>query len=248
MFKRVYTHRVAGAIENMIIDALVLADPVLHISDMVDSPAQFLSLSDSLLRDIGRSTDPQLAEARAKVDAIQRRQLYRFVDEVYMKQGVRSSGRFGRDSVSPERIVAHHSSEYGELVADDIIVDWVAIHFGLKNGENPLEKTRFFRRWEAQEARHLPLHTISGLLPHEYREDIVRVYCRNGARVRAALHAFRKFVRSLPEGLVSLTDRYGMCVCVCVCVCVCALIILSTGKRRMWHRRPMEAIHRSRAT
>jgi HD superfamily phosphohydrolase len=58
LFKRVYTHRVGKAIELMIVDALLLADPYLHLSEAIDSPEEYSNLTDSVLREIEKSKVP----------------------------------------------------------------------------------------------------------------------------------------------------------------------------------------------
>ena len=71
LFKRVYTHRVGKmtcfwqlfmfigkAIEYMIVDAMLLADKVLNISDAIDSPKDYLRLTDCVLKEIELSSLP----------------------------------------------------------------------------------------------------------------------------------------------------------------------------------------------
>jgi HD superfamily phosphohydrolase len=84
LFKQVYSHRVGKAIEYMITDALVAADPVFHFSLAIDDAASYASLTDCVLRDIEFSKDPRLADARAIVNDVRRRKLYKFVDEVVL--------------------------------------------------------------------------------------------------------------------------------------------------------------------
>ncbi len=55
MHKQVYTHKVGKAIEYMISDALLLADPFLKISEAVDSPERYCYLTDSIVQTIEAS-------------------------------------------------------------------------------------------------------------------------------------------------------------------------------------------------
>eukprot|EP01106_Pelomyxa_sp_JSP_P004719 TRINITY_DN174_c0_g4_i2.p1 TRINITY_DN174_c0_g4~~TRINITY_DN174_c0_g4_i2.p1 ORF type:complete len:237 (-),score=69.55 TRINITY_DN174_c0_g4_i2:602-1270(-) len=59
LFRRVYSHRVAKAIDYMVADALTLADPYLHISDCLNDPERFSALTDGILRNIEFSTAPE---------------------------------------------------------------------------------------------------------------------------------------------------------------------------------------------
>ena len=67
-------------------DALVAADPVLHLADSIDDPAQYATLTDCVLRQIEFSKDPRLAHARQIVLDIRRRKLYKCVDEVVLSE------------------------------------------------------------------------------------------------------------------------------------------------------------------
>jgi hypothetical protein len=48
----------AKAIEYMLIDALLAAEPHLKIAERINDPKQFLHLTDSIMEDIERSTQP----------------------------------------------------------------------------------------------------------------------------------------------------------------------------------------------
>lgn len=84
LFKRVYSHKVGKAIELMIVDALVAADKILHISDAIDNPEAYSQLTDGILRTIENSKDDALEESRNIIKRIRKRQLYKFVEEYSM--------------------------------------------------------------------------------------------------------------------------------------------------------------------
>jgi hypothetical protein len=46
------------SIELMIVDALVLADPFMHLADKIHNPEEYLHLNDSVLLEIERSQAP----------------------------------------------------------------------------------------------------------------------------------------------------------------------------------------------
>jgi deoxynucleoside triphosphate triphosphohydrolase SAMHD1 len=70
MFKQVYSHRVGKAIELMIADAFMEADPVMRISSQLDQPEDFMGLTDSLLMRIQFSKEKELEAARQIVYSI----------------------------------------------------------------------------------------------------------------------------------------------------------------------------------
>lgn len=47
----------------MVVDALIAADPVLHLADMIEDAQKYLGLTDSILENIERSTDPVSASS-----------------------------------------------------------------------------------------------------------------------------------------------------------------------------------------
>jgi len=96
LFKRIYTHRVGKAIEFMITDALLAADQHLKISDMVHDPEQYLHLTDSILHDIAKSKEPELAKSREILKDLRRRDLYKFVDDVLLTREVQIAGNLNK--------------------------------------------------------------------------------------------------------------------------------------------------------
>ncbi|MED6219678.1 hypothetical protein PIB30_037992 [Stylosanthes scabra] len=64
------------AIELMVMDALVKANPYLNIVSSIHQPSDFWKLDDSILKTIESSTSPELQESRDLVQRIRRRKLY----------------------------------------------------------------------------------------------------------------------------------------------------------------------------
>ncbi len=57
LHKKIYNHKTGTAIEFMIIDALLLAEPFLDIASRIHDPKRFIGLTDNLLHSIEYSTD-----------------------------------------------------------------------------------------------------------------------------------------------------------------------------------------------
>ncbi|PPQ80277.1 hypothetical protein CVT26_008850 [Gymnopilus dilepis] len=93
---------VAKAIEYMIIDGLLKAEPHLKIAERVLDPKKYLHLTDDIMPFIEASEDPQLAESRAIFDRIRTRQLYKCVDFKVIDWPMR---HLFREHVTPTRIV-----------------------------------------------------------------------------------------------------------------------------------------------
>ena len=54
----VYTHPASRAIEYMVVDALLAADPYMNLSQQIDDPSRYVFLTDSVLEEIERSREP----------------------------------------------------------------------------------------------------------------------------------------------------------------------------------------------
>ncbi|KAI9591511.1 HD phosphohydrolase domain-containing protein [Syncephalis fuscata] len=173
LFKRIYTHRVACAIEHMITDALLLADPYLKLSDAIDRPEDYLKLTDHVLKNIEFSTGDELAPARAVIRRVRQRQLYRFVEErmIPAENIARLRGKIN------EEAICSHQSEYACIKTDDIIVDWLTVGYGFK-GKNPVDSIKFYSKYQ-ENPFHIPREQVSFLAPENFEETIVRVYARD---------------------------------------------------------------------
>ncbi|KAF8905721.1 hypothetical protein CPB84DRAFT_1745279 [Gymnopilus junonius] len=102
LHKSIYNHKAAKAIEYMIIDALLLADPYLKIAERVLDAKKYLHLTDDIMSFIEASEDPELASARAIFDRIRTRQLYKCVDFKVIDWPMR---HLFREHVTPKRVV-----------------------------------------------------------------------------------------------------------------------------------------------
>lgn len=113
------------AIEYMITDVLLAADPYIHISNAVQQGEQYMNLTDDILRVIERSSSDELAPARAIIKRIRTRQLYKFVDEVLIPQNKQSY--LTKDKINPREIIAYQDDN-DRLVEEDVIVQWLRIN------------------------------------------------------------------------------------------------------------------------
>ncbi|KAG0168582.1 SAM domain and HD [Apophysomyces sp. BC1015] len=143
LFKRIYTHRVGKAVELMITDALLSADPYLGISTSVDKPEEYLHMTDDIIRAIERSKNPELEEARQIMKRLRTRDLYKFVDEFLLPAELES--RISTATISAQEIISHQSDNDG-LTEHDVIVSWLKINYAMKD-RNPVDSIRFFSKF-----------------------------------------------------------------------------------------------------
>ncbi|KAF9507194.1 hypothetical protein BS47DRAFT_1398828 [Hydnum rufescens UP504] len=177
LHKRIYHHKTAKAIEYMIVDALCAADPVLHIADKIRKPLEYLFLTDSVVQDIERSHDPALAESRAIIARLRRRQLYKQVDVKVLPVRFKV---LWEPHLTPENIAAEAARiplvegiDGGQALSpEDIIVDWSTLHMGLKE-KDPMQYVKFYTSFVARP------HEGSIVLPEIHQEVQIRVFTRD---------------------------------------------------------------------
>ncbi|KAG6331004.1 hypothetical protein ID866_8084 [Astraeus odoratus] len=151
LHKRVYNHKTTKAIEYMIIDALLAAEPYLKVANLVDKPDRYMFLTDNLLSKIEESTGPELEEARAIIERIRTRDLYRIVDYKVFPYEEKD---MVKQRVTPAEIANAAKSGFlegvdeglvGELKANHIAVDVSVLHYG-KGPNNPLDDVTFYSK------------------------------------------------------------------------------------------------------
>lgn len=151
----------------MVIDGLLAAEPHLHIAEQVFKPERYLHLTDNIMPTIEASTSPvsshcphssrvvidgttqELAPARAIFERIRNRELYKMVD---FKSLAWKDRAVLKEYITPELIVEaanelpdSSSLDKSELRAEDVIVDFCTMHYGMKD-KNPLDFVKFYSK------------------------------------------------------------------------------------------------------
>lgn len=85
------------------------------------------------------------------------------------------------------------------LAREDIIVEKMHIHYGLK-GDNPVSRLRFYQKTsvasgESQIARQLKESQYETVLPRVFEELAIRVFCRDPRKTKLLMKAFEKWCR-----------------------------------------------------
>lgn len=145
LFKQVYTHRVSTAIEYMIRDILLAADPILMISQDINDMSRYTFLNDSILCLIERSTDSDLNDARRLLRRLRQRDLYRFADQTILCPELFET--IDRSTISSNKIY-ELCADKDELLASDIIVQWLTLNYAMKD-KNPIDSVGFFTKYDA---------------------------------------------------------------------------------------------------
>ncbi|KAF5379301.1 hypothetical protein D9757_007646 [Collybiopsis confluens] len=159
LHKTWYNHKTAKAIEFMIVDALLLAEPFLHIAGKIRKPEEFLYLTDNLKEQILASSDPvNLAPAQKLFRRIDERDLYRLVDKKWVAWGEReaysdivtrgqiyTNARLSYNQIPEAERKEHLKNGWSSdgLNEEDIVVEQTPLHYGMKEA-NPLEFVKFY--------------------------------------------------------------------------------------------------------
>ncbi|KAL0948970.1 hypothetical protein HGRIS_009072 [Hohenbuehelia grisea] len=114
LHKMIYNHKTAKAVEYMIIDALLKADPVLHIASRVEDVKKFLHLTDDIMPRIEADDNPALAPAQEIFARIRKRDLYKCVDFKNIQWD--HHGAF-KAAVTADRIVEEVKRRKDEILA-----------------------------------------------------------------------------------------------------------------------------------
>ncbi|KAH3743158.1 Deoxynucleoside triphosphate triphosphohydrolase SAMHD1 [Pelomyxa schiedti] len=187
LFKRVYSHRVGKAIDYMISDVLTLADPYLHISEALFDPTRFTGLTDCILRDIEFSVNPDLKPARDIICNLRKRNLYRMaVEAIVPTRAAQETSNLTEEALS---LCAPSDSP---LSSRDIIIQNLHLNYSM-NSVNPVDNVHFFSSFDANESFSINRAAVSLLLPDTFEERALRIYCRDPAKVPAALKAFENW-------------------------------------------------------
>ncbi|ORX51235.1 HD phosphohydrolase domain-containing protein [Hesseltinella vesiculosa] len=193
LFKRIYTHRVGKAIELMITDALLAADPYMNIASAVDSPCDYLNLTDDILREIERSQTDELAPARHIMKRLRKRQLYKFVDEILVPPHLLDKITTG--VITAQEIVTHQNTN-DKLHIDDVIVSKGKVNYAMQD-RNPVDSIRFFSKHNDNESFTIPKNHVSYMIPSQFQEVVIRVFARDPCKVDAIQRAFRRALQKV---------------------------------------------------
>ncbi|KAH7927042.1 HD-domain/PDEase-like protein [Leucogyrophana mollusca] len=209
LHKRIYNHKTTKAIEYMVIDALLAAEPTMKIAENVDKPKRYVFLTDDILSRIESTDDDALEESRAIIERIRTRELYSLVDfKVFSFEFKEPCKAY----ITPERIVevARSKSLTGidhkvatQLTPQHVIVDLSPMHYGMHN-KNPLDSVSFYSKHSPDECRHAEAGDVSLLMPSSFAEVLLRIYTKDSRFFGLIQAAYRQVLKSMPEHYASL--------------------------------------------
>ncbi|KIJ58839.1 hypothetical protein HYDPIDRAFT_101908 [Hydnomerulius pinastri MD-312] len=203
LHKRIYNHKTTKAIEYMIIDALLEAEPYMKIADLVDKPKSYLFLTDNLLNKIEESTEKELETAREIVERIHTRDLYKCVDYKVFSHDDKD---MVKRNITPEKIVEIAKSGVLEGVDEELVtqlttnhvaVNCSKLHYG-KDEKNPLDFVTFYSKKKPDWCGKADHSDISLLMPSSFAEVWLRIYTKDGKFHGLIQAAYRHILKNLP--------------------------------------------------
>ncbi|GBF90997.1 hypothetical protein Rsub_03852 [Raphidocelis subcapitata] len=142
MHQQVYTHRKVKCVEYLVVDAMRAANGPLRITERLNSPADFVGLTDAILLEARNSPDPALAEAAALVRRIERRDVYAFCAEVEVPQ----DRALEWPPMTEQEVAGHQDHNLGvALTPGDIRVHNLKIDFSM-GGAHPARRVPIWHR------------------------------------------------------------------------------------------------------
>ncbi|KAL1021609.1 hypothetical protein UPYG_G00015510 [Umbra pygmaea] len=188
LHRRAYQHKVGNIIETMITEAFVKANPHIHIqgsggkmytmSTAIDDMEAYTKLTDQVFEQILYSSQSELAEAREILQNVTCRRLYKCLGQTQAEKPVKVSqeklldwaDRVARSR--PQRDLQDVTLQPGDFVVNIINMDW-----GMKE-KNPINNVRFYCKNDVTNAYQIRKHQVSKLLPEQFAEQLIRVYCK----------------------------------------------------------------------
>jgi len=167
LHKQIYTHPCVQQIEYMLLDVLNLADKVLNIRDSINNLDNFNLINDNIIDIINFMNDDRLYEAKQIIKNIKNRKLYSFIGEyIYNNSNI--------IKISKQEFI-----DYDDRICEkDIIIHKMRIGY-TSSSSNPVDSILFYDLKDKSKAFNCNKNNISKLLPDNFQENIIRIFCRN---------------------------------------------------------------------
>lgn len=199
MFRAIYNHKVAQAIDLMMRDALVAADGHFNFLQNLRNPGIYRNYTDSIVKRIERSPDPKLKDSQAILNRLHCRDIYKYVDGLWLEN---------KDEMKrfKEQDLADLSD--GVFTAEDVVFKPTVFDHGCK-GQFPLGGTNsegikqkslinFYRNCQDLEIIDSINHIEYGIAkPKRIRECWIRLFVKDAKYQQKARETFRKYCRQV---------------------------------------------------
>jgi len=192
MHKQIYNHRHNKSIEYMISDIMLHADNILNISKSTESPNDFLYLTDNIIKTIEISKNPELKKSQDIIKQINKRQLYKFIDEYIIPLDLMNKIPI----INKVDISTNNITHNVNINPDNIIIYDNKINYNL-NDKNPVDNVYFYNSNNLTEKFKKNKNDVGLLFPDIFEERIIRIYSRNNNKeINLAIRlAFKQYLK-----------------------------------------------------
>ena len=192
MHKDIYNNKKSKAIDYMICDILYYANNELHIIDSINSPKNFMKLTDEIIYTIKYSNNRNLKQSQNIINRLEKRDLYNFIDEYIIPKQLEDKIKI----INPINIISQNSELSNLITIDDIIIFDKKMNYNL-NDKNPVDNVYFYNIKNKDYKYKKNKENISLLLPDVFEERIIRIYSKiNNVKINNLLKiAFNKYIK-----------------------------------------------------
>ncbi|EIW81777.1 HD-domain PDEase-like protein [Coniophora puteana RWD-64-598 SS2] len=199
--RRMCNHETTRAVEYMIVDALLAAEPHMRLAERAANPEKYLYLTDDVLCQVEASESPELAPARDIIERIHTSDLYTSVIEHTFGWEMENQVI---QAITPQNIYEVHKPQRNgrSITPEDIVVHVALLHCGMKE-RDPLELVKFYNTASSS--------TTNYLRPAAHAEVLLRVYARRTGVVNEIAAATAALIAEIENrhnaGLVSTSNN-----------------------------------------
>lgn len=191
LHRRAYQHKTNNIIEIMLAEALVKANDFLKFPDRETGKTMLEAINDMetynlvtdhvIFRILG-SSDENLKPSQELIKNVLSRNLYMYIGEQRFAHGTFND----KDDVKNDIIKVAGNWD------DSIVIDLVKLNYGMQD-KNPIDEVNFYNKTKPDTATPRSKDDVSLLLPKEFAEQLVRVYCKKSdGPVRSIFDAWKK--------------------------------------------------------
>ncbi|XP_070695451.1 deoxynucleoside triphosphate triphosphohydrolase SAMHD1 isoform X2 [Pempheris klunzingeri] len=188
LHRRAYQHKVGNIIETMITEAFLKADQHIQIegsggkmftlSTAIDDMVAYTKLTDHVFEQILNSSSLELAEARKILHNIICRRLYKCVGQTQANEPFQvTQDKIHSWEADLAQSIPQGGVQSANLQPEDFVVNVIFMDYGMKE-KNPINNVRFYCKDNVTTAIQIRKNQVSKLLPEQFAEQLIRVYCR----------------------------------------------------------------------
>jgi HD superfamily phosphohydrolase len=190
LYKQYYFSREIKATDCMMMDIFSEANDYYNFKEYITNPSKYLELKDNILEEIQHSKEKELEKARSLVRRIsENRDLYVFVGETIIF-----------DKEKAEKI---NEEFFYEITGLDH--NMICLFKGKPSSKVNSSSVSLFEKNKAQnsyQVKSMNQDEITHIIPFNFIEYIIRVYCKDKKYLESSKTAFKKFCSIIGEELV----------------------------------------------